>query len=111
MTFVNKANYVNSEELETLITAEKLVVVDYTAIWCGPCKVVAPTIDRLAKEYSDRATVVKVDVDQNKDNAKKYGIRSIPAVLVFKNGELVESLFGTKPYETYSNILETQLRL
>ncbi len=111
MTSITKANFAESNELEQLIAENKLVVVDYTATWCGPCRVVAPLIDQLAQEYGDRATVVKVDIDQNKDNAKKYGIRSIPAVLVFKNGEVVESLFGTKSYETYSNILETQLRL
>ena len=111
MTSVTKANFVNSEELEQLVTSEKLVVVDYTATWCGPCKVVSPLIDQLATEYSDRSTVVKVDIDENPDSAKKYGIRSIPAVLVFKDGEMVENLFGSQSYETYSNILETQTRL
>lgn len=119
MTSVAKANFVDSEQLEQLVNSEKLVVVDYTATWCGPCKVVAPLIDRLATEYSDkpngmatlRATVVKVDIDQNPDSAKKYGIRSIPAVMVFRDGEIAENLFGSQPYETYSNILETQIRL
>ena len=111
MTSVIKADYVNSEQLEQLIAREKLVLVDYTATWCGPCKVVAPTIDRLATEYGDRTTVVKVDIDENRESAKKYGIKSIPAVLVFKDGEVVENLFGIQPYETYSNILETNLRL
>ena len=106
-----KANFVDSEQLEQLVNSEKLVVVDYTASWCGPCKVVAPLIDRLATEYSDRATVVKVDIDQNPESSKKYGIKSIPAVMVFKDGKMVENLFGSKPYETYSNILETQTRL
>ena len=111
MTSVIKADYANSEQLEQLIAREKLVLVDYTATWCGPCKVVAPTIDRLATEYGDRTTVVKVDIDENRESAKKYGIKSIPAVLVFKDGEVVENLFGIQPYETYSNILETNLRL
>ncbi|BAZ46885.1 thioredoxin [Chondrocystis sp. NIES-4102] len=111
MSSVIKANFVDSEELNQLITEQKLVVVDYTATWCGPCKIVAPLIDQLASEYGDRATVVKVDIDANKDSAKKYGIRSIPAILVFRDGEVVENLFGAQPYETYSNILETQLRL
>lgn len=111
MTSVIKADYANGEQLEKLIASEKLVMVDYTATWCGPCKVVAPTIDRLATEYSDRVTVVKVDIDENRESAKNYGIKSIPAVLVFKDGEIVENLFGIQPYETYSNILETNLRL
>lgn len=110
MTSVTKANFVNSEKLEQLIAEEKLVLVDYTATWCGPCKVIAPLIDRLAVEYSDRVTIVKVDLDQNKDSAKKYGIRSIPAVLVFKEGEMVENVFGSQPYETYNDILEAQTK-
>ena len=111
MTAVTKANFANEGEFNQLLSNEKLVVADYTATWCGPCRVVAPLIDQLASEYSDRATVIKIDIDENKDMAKKYGIRSIPAVLVFRDGEVVESLFGSKPYETYSNILETQLKL
>jgi len=111
MTSDTKASSVNTEELKQLITDNQLVVVDYTATWCGPCKMVAPLIDRLATEYSDRASVVKVDIDQNPESAKEYGIKSIPAVLVFRDGELVENLFGKQPYETYSNILETQIRL
>lgn len=111
MSSVTKANYVDSEQLEQLVNDEKLVVLDFTATWCGPCKVVAPIIDRLAKEYSDRATIVKVDIDQNKESAKKYGIRSIPAIIVSKNGEIVETLFGSQPYETYRDILETQIKV
>lgn len=111
MTSTTKANYVQSNEFDELLTKEKLVIADYTASWCGPCRLVSPLIDQLAAEYEGRATVVKVDIDQNKDNAKKYGIRSIPAVLVFKDGELAENLVGKLPYETYSNALEKYLRL
>ena len=119
MTSVTKANFVNNSEFEQLLTDNKLVVADYTATWCGPCRVVAPLIDKLASEYGDkpdgiatqRATVVKIDIDENPEAAKKHGIRSIPAVLVFKDGEVVESFFGSQPYETYSNAVETQLKL
>ena len=111
MTSTTKANYVQSGEFDQLLTQEKLVIADYTASWCGPCRLVSPLIDQLASEYKGRAAVVKVDIDQNRDNAKKYGIRSIPAVLVFKDGELVENLVGKLPYETYSNALEKHLRL
>jgi thioredoxin 1 len=111
MTSQSTANYVNDSEFNQLLTEQKLVVADYTASWCGPCKLVAPLMDKLATEYGDRVAVVKIDIDENKDNAKKYGIRSIPAVLIFRDGEMVESLFGSKPYETYSDSLETQLKL
>lgn len=105
------AQYVQSDEFEQLLASDKLVVADYTATWCGPCRLVSPLIDRLATEYQGRATVVKIDIDKNKDNAKKYGIRSIPAVLMFKDGEVVENLVGKSPYETFSNALETHLRI
>lgn len=111
MTSVTKANYVDNSQFEQLIADNKLVVADYTATWCGPCRMVAPLIDQLAAEYGDRAKVVKIDIDKNSDNAKKYGIRSIPAVLVFRDGEVVKSLFGKQSYENYSNILETELRI
>lgn len=107
----DKANYVDNSEFEQSIADNKLVVTDFTASWCGPCRVVAPLIDKLATEYSDRATVIKVDIDENSDTAKKFGVKSIPAVLVFRDGEVVESFFGTQPYETYSNVLEGQLKL
>ncbi len=109
MSATTKANYVDREEFEKLIGTEKLVVADYTATWCGPCRVIAPLIDRLAEEYQDRVTVVKIDLDKNKENAKQYGIRSIPTVLMFKNGEVVENIVGKATYETFSNALETHL--
>ena len=111
MTSVTKANFADKNEFEQLLASNKLVVADYTATWCGPCRVVAPLIDKLAGEYDDRATVVKIDIDKNPEAAKKHGIRSIPAVLIFKDGEVAESFFGSQPYETYSNAVATQLEI
>ncbi|MEM8721721.1 MAG: thioredoxin [Cyanobacteria bacterium P01_G01_bin.39] len=111
MTSVNKANFVDYSEFEKIIAENQLVVADYTATWCGPCRVVAPLIDQLATNYAESAVVVKIDIDQNPDAAKKYGIKSIPAVLVFRDGKVIENFFGTQTYETYSNVLEAQLRL
>jgi thioredoxin 1 len=106
---MTKAAFVENTEFEELIASETPVVVDYTATWCGPCRLIAPFIDQLAEKYEGRATVVKMDIDKNKDNAKKYGIRSIPAVLIFKQGEVVETLVGKAPYETFSEALEKHL--
>lgn len=103
------AAYIQDQDFETLLTDENLVVVDCTATWCGPCRKVAPLIDQLAEEYEGRARVVKLDLDQNKITAKKYEIRSIPAVMVFKDGELVENLVGVAPYETFKNAVEKYL--
>ncbi len=111
MSTTAKAAYVQQDQLEELINQGKLVVVDYTATWCGPCRLIAPLIDQLAADYQGKAEVVKVDLDQNKENAKKYSIRSIPTVLIFKNGQEVERIVGRATYERFSNALEEQLRL
>jgi thioredoxin 1 len=106
---MTKATYIEISDLDQLLTSDKPVVIDYTATWCGPCRVIAPFIDQLAEEYADRATVVKIDIDKNKEAAKKYQIRSIPAVLVFKHGEVVERLVGKASYETFSQALDKHL--
>jgi thioredoxin 1 len=97
------ATYIQDEaEFNTLLAAEPLLVVDCTASWCGPCKLVAPLMDQLADEYDDRAKVYKLDVDHNKPVAKRFSIRSIPAVMIFKQGELMTTIVGVKPYEEFS---------
>ena len=100
------AAYIQNEtEFNRLLEVEPLFVVDCTATWCGPCKLIAPLIDQLAKEYSDRAKVFKLDLDANQPVAKRFGIRSIPAVMIFKQGELAETIVGVKPYEDFSSAL------
>jgi thioredoxin 1 len=104
------AAYIQDEtEFNTLLESEPLLVVDCTATWCGPCKLIAPLIDQLAEAYSDRARVCKLDLDSNKDVAKRFGIRSIPAIMIFKQGELAETLVGAKPYEEFSSALDKHL--
>ena len=103
------ASYIQDSELNELLTKSGLVVVDYTAPWCGPCRVISPYIDQLAEEYAGRAQVFKVDLDKNKENAKKFKIRSIPAVLLFKDGELVEHMVGKANYETFSEAVDKYL--
>ena len=99
----------NETEFDSLLANEPLLVVDFTAPWCGPCKVVGPLMDQLAGEYSDSAKVFKVDLDDNKSMAKRFGIRSIPAVMYFKQGELVKTIVGVKPYEEFSDALKEVL--
>jgi len=96
-------------EFETLRTGTSLLVVDYTASWCGPCKVIAPFIDQLAENYADRAKVMKLDIDAHRALGKELGLKSIPAVLFFKKGELVETMVGVKTYENYSDSVEKYL--
>jgi thioredoxin 1 len=96
-------------ELDSLLATEAVLVVDCTATWCGPCKLVAPLMDQLAAEYVDRAKVFKIDLDVNKPIAKRFGIRSIPAVLYFKQGELVETIVGVKSYEEFRSAVQRSL--
>ena len=104
---VTTATYIQDEaEFDSLLANETLLVVDCTASWCGPCKLVAPLMDQLAGQYGERVNVFKLDLDANKTVAKRFGIRSIPAVMYFKGGELIETLIGVKPYEEFSGALE-----
>ncbi|MFK8184220.1 MAG: nucleoside monophosphate kinase [Phormidesmis sp.] len=89
-------------ELDALLEEDVLLVVDGMASWCGSCKLVAPMVDQLAEAYGDRAKVVKMDFDANKQIPKRFGLKGMPAVMFFKGGELKETLTGVKPYKAYS---------
>ncbi|MBE9062513.1 thioredoxin [cf. Phormidesmis sp. LEGE 11477] len=104
------AEYIADEAaFDTLIKEDSVVVVDCTASWCGPCKLVAPLMDQLSEEFDGKATVSKLDLDENKAVASRFGIKSIPAVMFFKNGELVDTLIGVKPYSTFSEAVNSYL--
>jgi thioredoxin 1 len=96
-------------DFDTLVAESNVLVVDCTATWCGPCRMVAPLIDRLATEYIDRVRVFKLDVDDNKSIAKRFQLKSIPAVIFFKSGEQVEIIVGLKPYEEFAATVEKLL--
>ncbi|MEO1621055.1 MAG: thioredoxin [Cyanobacteria bacterium J06632_3] len=104
------AEYIADEAaFDTLVKEESVVVVDCTASWCGPCKLVAPLMDQLSDEFAGKATVSKLDLDSNKSVANRFGIKSIPAVMFFKNGELMDTLVGVKPYATFSETVNNYL--
>jgi len=103
------AAQIQDSKFDELLTYEGPVIVDCTASWCGPCRAISPLIDKLAEEYQGRAKVVKLDIEENKETPKKYGVRSIPAVLIFKKGELVEHLVGAQTYEKFSGEVDKYL--
>ncbi|MDO4162761.1 MAG: thioredoxin [Bacteroides sp.] len=86
---------------EVLATEGKPVVIDFWATWCGPCRMVGPVIEELATEYADKAVIGKCDVDDSSDLPAEFGIRNIPTVLFFKNGELVDKQVGSAPKSVY----------
>lgn len=87
-------------ELEAL-KSDLPVVVDFWAAWCGPCRMIAPIIEDLAIEYEGKAKIGKLDVDDNQQTAIKYGVRSIPTVLFFKGGKLVDTVIGAVPKQVF----------
>ncbi|MFZ4525607.1 MAG: thioredoxin [Chlorobium sp.] len=92
-----------------ILDSDKVALVDFWAAWCGPCKALAPTIEQLASDYDGKAVIAKVDVDDNPATAAKYGIRSIPSLLIFKNGQVVDQMMGALPKSAIAKQLDKHL--
>lgn len=106
INFIMAAIHINDENFESeVIKADKPVLVDFFAAWCGPCKMIAPVIEELADEYEGKAKICKVDVDEAPETAQKYGIQSIPTIILFKDGEVAEQKIGMATKEDLEDLL------
>lgn len=94
---------------ESVLQSDKPVLVDFWATWCAPCRMLSPVIEQLHNEFEGKAVVAKVDVDNNQQVALEYGIRSIPTLLIFKNGEVVDKIVGLSPKEVIVEKLSAHL--
>tara|TARA_R110001606_G_C14992140_1_gene605923 strand:+ start:145 stop:465 length:321 start_codon:yes stop_codon:yes gene_type:complete len=101
---------VNDSSFEAeVLNADKPVLVDYWAEWCGPCKMIAPILDEVATDYGDKIKIAKVNVDENQATPAKYGIRGIPTLMLFKNGQLVDTKVGALSKSQLTLFLDSHL--
>lgn len=101
---------INTSEFDTkVLGADHPVLVDFWAEWCGPCKMIGPSIEALATEFEGKASVYKCDVDSEGEIASRYGISSIPALIVFKGGKIVDQMVGAQPKDVIANMISRHI--
>ena len=106
---MGKTLEITDSNFNNVISKNKTVLVDFWAEWCGPCRMIGPVIEELANEYEGKAIIGKLDVDSNQESSVKYGVRSIPTILTFKDGEIVDRQVGAVPKEILKNVIDSQL--
>ncbi len=94
---------------DEVLASDKPVLVDFWASWCAPCRMLAPTIDDVARDYGDRAKIVKLNVDENSETSFKYNIKGIPTLLLFKDGEIKDQIVGATSKDHISRMIDKQL--
>ena len=106
---MGKAVEITDSNFNDIVSKNSVVLVDFWAEWCGPCRMIAPMIEELANDYDGKAVIGKLDVDNNQESSIKFGVRSIPTLLVFKDGEMVDRHVGAVPKETLSSSIYSKL--
>jgi thioredoxin 1 len=105
----NVQKFTDSDFDSTVLKSDKLVLVDFWAEWCGPCKRLAPAVDALAADYDGRMTIGKLNVDENPDTTIKFNVRGIPALLLFKGGQVVDQVVGLVPKDDIKKVIDKHL--
>jgi len=106
---MGKAIELNDSNFEQFVNSDKPVLVDFWAEWCGPCKMIGPLVEELAGDFEGKAVIGKLNVDENPNMTAKFGVRSIPTLLVFKKGQVVDKQVGAVPKAVLSQKLEAQM--
>jgi thioredoxin 1 len=106
---MGKAIVLNDANFDATINSDKPVLVDFWAEWCGPCKMIGPVVEELANDYDGKAVIGKLNVDENPDVTARFGIRSIPTLLVFKGGQIVDKQVGAVPKSVLAQKLAAQV--
>jgi len=106
---MGKAIELNDANFDSIVNSNKTVLVDFWAEWCGPCKMIGPVVEELAGEYEGKAVIGKLNVDENPQVTARFGVRSIPTLLVFKGGQVVDKQVGAVPKSVLSSKLEAQV--
>ncbi len=102
-------NIMSTQEFDDLIKDNRYVLVDFWAGWCAPCRMVAPVIDKIAEQYSEKIIVAKVDVDDQQELAIRYGIQTIPTIIFFKEGKVASKEIGVKPLSSFANMIDSNI--
>ncbi|MAX10463.1 MAG: thioredoxin [Candidatus Marinimicrobia bacterium] len=102
----NNIVLLNDDNFESFLSQDKPILVDFWAEWCGPCKMLNPVIEELSNDFADRAIIAKVNVDESPNIAQKYSVRSIPSLLFFSKGAVIEQLIGVSSKEDMASIIE-----
>lgn len=107
---MSKLQEVNDQNFEQeVLQSDKPVLVDFWAAWCAPCRMIAPTVEQIAEQYTGRAKVVKLNVDENSQTSAKYNIKGIPTLLLFKDGAIKDQIVGATSRDVIAKMIENQL--